>query len=83
MSDATLQVAPDSTGKSVDMTLLQTGSGSAIYRERAEMVGDSADILFQTLAVNKNILACLRALLANWNAGSTTPFGEDDFLNID
>ena len=82
-NDGQLTVAPDSTGKSVDMEIVSTGAGAAIYRQRALMVGDSADVLFQILSVQQKQLAVLRALLAHFNMGDTRPLDEADFYNLD
>ena len=82
--DAFIQVAPDSTGKLVDMGLVgTTASTGVIYRERAELVGDAADALSQLLDVSKKQLAVFRCLLAHQNCKNNTPFAEDDFLHIE
>ena len=82
-ADSFIQVAPDSIGKQLDATLVQTGSGPSIYQQRAELKGDPADVLFQILWTQQRMLAVLRAMLANQNTGNSTPNLEDDYLNID
>ena len=83
MSDGFIQVAPDSIGKQLDANLRQTVAGTSIYTQRAEITGDSGDMLFQILFVQQRMLAVLRAMLSNQNAGNSVPNLEDDYLNID
>ena len=76
--DSFVQVAPDSTGKQVDMSLVQTAIGS-VQRQRAEIVGDPADAL-NTLNENiRRLLAVQRALLAFLSNGEVT---EEQFLDL-
>lgn len=82
-NDSFVQVAPDSSGKQVDMESLTTGAGAPLYRQRAVLVGDSADVLFQILSVQQRQLAVLRALLAHFNMNDTLPRDEADFYNLD
>ena len=83
MADSFVQLLPNSTGSQVDMGSVQTNAGSLILRQRAELQGDSADMLFQILTVLKSIQACQRAMLANFNTGNPTSNFEDDYLNVD
>lgn len=83
MADSFVQVAPDSSGKQIDMETVTTAAGPILYQQRARIVGDSAEAIFQILATNQKILAVMRALLALQNARNTTPVFEDDFLNVD
>lgn len=83
MADDFVQVAPDSVGKKIDMSSVSTSAGLALYRQRAELVGDPAETLSQILSIQQKQLAVLRALLALRNNGNNTPAFEDDYLNID
>lgn len=91
LSDAKIIVAPDSTGKSVDMELVQTGAGTSIYQQRARLVGDSQDFLQQLYLLNLQQLAVMRAMLATLQSIQSTlrtPQSdfpsptEDDFINF-
>ena len=90
MSDSFVRVAPDSTGKNVDMELVQTSSGTAIQSQRARLVGDSQDFIHQLYLINCQQLAVLRAVLATLAAIQSTlktpatdfaSPSEDDFIN--
>jgi rRNA processing protein Krr1/Pno1 len=43
--DAFTQLAPDSTGKKVDMDQVATAAGDTLYREKAILVGETGDAL--------------------------------------
>ena len=79
MSDSFVQLLPDSTGKQVDMETVSTNVAALLYQQRAKLVGDSADVLFNILQTNQKVLACLRAILANLQDGSARAT-EDDFI---
>lgn len=80
-NDSYVQVAPDSTGKQVDMELTGTAAGANIYRQRALLVGDPADVM-QQLLVNSNAnLAVLRAILTVLTVTSNVRISEEDFSN--
>jgi len=79
MSDAQLQVAPDGAGKTIDMELTSTAAGSAIYRQRALLVGDSGTALLELLACNQQQLAVLRAILAVLQGTSNVMVSEEDY----
>ena len=79
MSDAQLQVAPDGAGKMVDMDLTSTAAGTAIYRQRAVLVGDTGNVLCELLANSRAQLAVLRAILETLQATSNVQISEDDF----
>jgi len=79
MSDAQLQVAPDGAGKMVDMDLTSTAAGSAIYRQRAVLVGDTGNALCQLVANSNAMLAVMRAILETLQATSNVQVSEDDF----
>jgi hypothetical protein len=79
--DSYVQVAPDSTGKLVDMEVVGTAAG-LVYRQRAVMVGDPADALQQLLTLNQQQLAVLRAILATLSGTSNSPVAEEDFTNL-
>ncbi len=81
MSDAQLQVAPDGAGKMVDMDLTATAAGSAIYRQRAVLVGDTGNALCELLANSRAQLAVLRAILETLQATSNVQISEEDFPN--
>lgn len=74
--DAFIQVAPDGTGKQIDMTLTTTAAGATIYRQRAEIMDPVADAILQILATQKLILANLRGILQALSQGDIT---EDNF----
>jgi hypothetical protein len=78
VSDAYLQVAPDSTGKTVDMDLVATAAGASIYRERVAIVGFTGEQFDEMLTTQRQVLACLRAILASINS-PTSSVTEDDF----
>ena len=83
MSDSFIRVAPDSTdtvlGKTVDMDLVSTAAGASIYRQRADLTGDSMEALEEISIHLKQHTALLRAILATLGASSTASIGEDMF----
>ena len=76
--DSYIQVAPDGSGKQVDMDQVATAAGAQIYRQRADLVGLSAETLLDLLAVHRAQLKVLRAILASLNSVSSS-FREEDF----
>lgn len=77
-TDAYVQVAPDSTGKQVDMSQVSTAAGATIYRQRAEITGDVADAILAMNATMKLQLAVLRGILFALTNGDVT---EETFLD--
>lgn len=77
--DSFVQVAPDSTGKMVDMDLVTTAAGALIYRQRAKIMGEEGDAIVQMLAIQQQTLSVLRAILATLSALSNSPISEEDF----
>lgn len=71
--DASIKVAPDSSdqyGKQVDMEAVATQAGTAIYRQRAILVGETGDVLQQVLAeqcVQTRILYSIYQVLVSSN----------------
>ncbi len=81
MADALLGVNPDGPGKSIDMDSVATQAGSLLYRQRANLVGQSGDVLDQLLVLSRSQLAVLRAILRNQQiTQSGAAAEEDDFL---
>lgn len=84
-ADTFVQVAADSTGKRVEMSLVSSGkadtAGAAIdtYRQRAELTGVSQDAVDQLLAINKLQLSTLQAILAVLNGISNFSVQAEDF----
>lgn len=80
-----VQVALDSTGKRVEMTQRRSvdvdtsGVPIDVYTQRAEMVGVTQDALDQLLAINKQQLSVLQALLALMNATCNAQFTAEDY----
>jgi len=69
--DSYVQIAPDSTGKKVDMDQVVSAAGDTIYRQRATLVGETGDILQALLEqqlIQTNILAGIFKVLASSNA---------------
>jgi len=65
--DAQITVAPDNldpASKLVDMDKVATQAGATVYRQRADLVGESGALLQQLLSVNLRQLYVLRAVLA-------------------
>jgi hypothetical protein len=80
--DAYVQVARDNPeGKQVDMDLVATAAGSTIYRQRAVLVGDSAEILRSMLDTQMAMLACLRSLVAMAQIKNPGSGCEDEYRN--
>ena len=77
--DGYTQVAPDSTGKKIDMDVVSTAAGTTLYREKAILVGETADILQSMFMVQLQQLACLRALLSISQSNNPNTLGEADF----
>jgi hypothetical protein len=61
--DGYTQVAPDSTGKKIDMDVVTTAAGATLYREKAILVGETGDVLQQILECNLQQLVLLRTLV--------------------
>lgn len=78
MSDAFVQVAPDSTGKQVDMDQTANAAASTVYRQRAVLVGATDSQLDELLIIQRQTLSVLRAILASINSPTDTVI-EDDF----
>lgn len=76
-TDSYVQVATDGSGKTVDMLLIQTPAGAAIYRQRAELVGDAAAAMLDVSDKLDTTNALLRAILFALSSGDVT---EDNFL---
>lgn len=81
--DAYLQVAPDSTGKLVDMELVSTAAGQVLYRQRAILVGESGNALDELLALASAQLAVLRAILATMQQTVPGAATEEEFHDHD
>lgn len=75
--DGYVQVAPDSTGKQIDMGQVATSAGDTLYRQRAEIVGDVGAAILELLDTNKTQLAVLRGILFALTNGEVT---EDNFI---
>jgi hypothetical protein len=83
--DDFVRVAPDSTGKLVDMGTRQslatdptTGlPGTTVKVQRAEMVGESGDAIIELNENTKKLLAVMRAVLFVLSDGNVT---EEQFL---
>lgn len=76
-TDSYVQVAADGVGKKVDMTLVQTNAGDTIYRQRAELIGDSVGLL---QSIDDKLMvtnALLRGILFVLSNGDVT---EDNFI---
>jgi hypothetical protein len=67
--DSYVQVAPDGSGKKIDMALTASAAGDTIYRQRAEIVGVNAEVLGELLELSRKQLACLRGILYRLNNG--------------
>jgi hypothetical protein len=68
--DSYVQIAPDSTGKKVDMDQVASAAGDTIYQQRATLVGETGNILQALLEqqhIQTNILAGIFKLLASSN----------------
>lgn len=77
-TDGFVQVAPDSTGKTVDMKLIRTVAGDSIYRQRAELSGSAADAILALDDTARKQLAVLRGILFALTNGEVT---EEMFLD--
>jgi hypothetical protein len=76
--DSFVQVAPDGSGKQVDMAQTASAAGAIIYRQRAEIVGDAPASLQLLVELSMKQLAVLRAIYSVLANSSVT---EEDFLN--
>jgi hypothetical protein len=76
-TDAFVQVAPDSTGKQVDMAQVTTLAGTVIYRQRAELTDPVASAILEMNATMTLVLANLRGILQVLSSGDVT---EDNFI---
>lgn len=81
-NDSYVIVAPDSTGKKVQMEVAYDAQLNATYLQKAILVGDPADALQNILATETQILAVLRAILSTLSATSNSPVNEEDFTNV-
>lgn len=81
--DTYVQVAPDSTGKQVDMEQVATTAGATLYRQRAVLMGDTPELLWQISKTLSELLAVNRAQLAILAATSNVRIEEDDYYNRD
>lgn len=77
--DAYVQVAADGVGKKVGMEQATDAFGNVIYLQKALLVGDPADVLNQILLCDRQILACLRALLRVMADTSNSRTQEEDY----
>ena len=87
--DAQITVAPDNldpAAKAVDMDRVATQAGAAIYRQRADLVGESGALMQQILTINLRQLYVLRAVLSTlqqanngFGVGVPNVAGEADF----
>lgn len=74
--DTFVQVAPDSTGKKINMGATPTLAGSDVVTQRTELVGSIAEALNDLLIETRLQTALLRAILHSFNSGTS----EEDFL---
>lgn len=79
MTDSYVQIAPDSTGKKMATDAQTDSLGNAVQVQKAMFVGDGADALSQMLEINRQQLACLRALLRCMTDISNSRITEEDF----
>jgi hypothetical protein len=77
-TDSYVQVAPDSTGKKVDMSQVATSAGDVILRQRAELVGDPAAAILEMNETLKKVLAVQRGILFALTSGDVD---EEAFLD--
>jgi len=73
-----VQVAPDSTGKKVEMEQGTQADGSTVYRQKAVLVGDPADAILAMRDELKIQTAVLRGILFALTNGDVT---EEMFLD--
>lgn len=69
-TDGYVQVAPDNTGKKIDMGQRQSIAADLVHVQRAEMVGPAAEALKELNEVMKQQLAVMRAILFVLGDGS-------------
>lgn len=74
-----VQVAVDGAGKKVGMQQSVDSAGNQIYLQKALLIGDPADVLSQLLDTERQILACLRALVRIQADITNSRTTEEDF----
>ena len=68
--DSYTQVAPDSTGKKIDMDQVATAAGPVLYREKAILVGETGDtlqLMLEEMQMHTNILTDIYKVLISSN----------------
>ena len=68
--DSYTQVAPDSTGKKIDMDQVATAAGATLYREKAILVGETGDtlqLMLEEMQMHTNILTDIYKVLISSN----------------
>lgn len=78
-NEAFVQVATDGSGKKVSMDQGVDPYGNTIYRQNANLIGDAPDLLSQILAMDRQILGCLRAILRVMADTSNARTTEEDY----
>jgi len=68
MADAVVQVAPDSTGKKVDMELVSTAADPTVYRQRALLVGTPEDAISEIRLLLRQLISIELAILETLQA---------------
>lgn len=67
--DGFTQVAPDSTGKKIDMDVVSTTAGTTLYREKAILVGETGDtlqaLLTEQVEQTRILMAILQVLISS------------------
>jgi hypothetical protein len=81
--DAYIGLAPDGPGKRVDMDSWLAPDGVTYYRQRAVLVGLTAEQLDELVGLNRAQLTVLRAILASINSSRGTTVEGDFDANID
>jgi len=76
--DGVVQVAPDSTGKKLDVELVSAGGVDPVQRQRAVLVGASQDCLDRLVVLAETQLAVLRAIAATLRNESNASETEED-----
>jgi len=76
--DDFVQVAPDSTGKQVDMEQVVTGAGT-VRRQRAAIVGDTADALLEIRMLLRQLISIQLAILETVQSESNVNVSPEDF----
>jgi len=78
-NDSFIQVAVDGAGKKVAADLQVDAYGNTVYLQKALLTGDPADAVAQLLDTNRQILACLRALLRIQSDTTNSRTTEEDY----